>query len=147
MKKTLQKKFIITSMTAITVLVVVLLGGINIFNISSVSKQNKNTLDFLVSSSMPEQHIRPDGIRPPDNNGRFDLRPPEEDRQQSAVYFKVSEDVSGKIINIDVSKIPSVTQSEAEEIYNNVTDSEGKIGFTRQEYCLTVSAKKSFSSV
>ena len=128
MKKTLQKKFIITSMTAITVLIVVLLGGINIFNISSVSKQNKNTLDFLVSNSMPEQPMRPDGIRPPDNNGRFGIRPPEEDRKQSAVYFKVSEDGSGKVINIDVSKIPSVTQSEAKEIYDNITDTEGKTG-------------------
>ena len=128
MIKTLQKKFIITSMTAISVLIIVLLGGINIFNISSVSKQNKNTLDFLVSSSMPEQPMRPDGIRPPDNNGRFDIRPPEEDRQQSAVYFKVSEDGNGKVINIDVSRIPSVTQSEAKEIYDNITDSEGKTG-------------------
>lgn len=115
-------------MTAITVLIVVLLGGINIFNISSVSKQNKNTLDFLASSSMPEQPMRPDGMRPPANNGRFDIRPPEEDRQQSAVYFKVSEDGSGKVINIDVSKIPSVTQSEAKEIYDNITDTEGKNG-------------------
>ena len=115
-------------MTAITVLIVVLLGGINIFNISAVSKQNKRTLDFLVSDSMPEQPIRPDGIRPPDDNGRFGLKPPEEDRQQSAVYFRISEDGSGKVINIDVSKIPSVTQIEAKEIYDNITDSEGKTG-------------------
>ena len=115
-------------MTAITVLIVVLLGGINVFNISAVSRQNKRMLDFLVSSSMPEQPVPADGLRPPDDNGRFGFKPPEEDRRQSAVYFRISEDGSGNVINIDVSKIPSVTQVEAKEIYDNITDSEGKTG-------------------
>lgn len=126
MIKALRKKFIFSSMTAITVLIIVLLSGINIFNIYSVSGQNKSTLNFLISNSIHIQPEIPNGIKPPEKSG-FDFKPPEEDRRQSAVYFKVSEDGSGKIIDIDVSRIPSVTQKEAKAIYNSITDKEGKV--------------------
>ncbi len=128
MIKALQKKFIITAMTAITVLLIVLLGGINIFNISSVSKQNKITLDFITSDTNPFEHKRPDEFKIPKDDRKFDFKPPEEDRQQSAVYFKISVDGCGKIINTDVSRIPSVTQTQAQQIYNTISDNEGKTG-------------------
>ncbi|RHO75122.1 hypothetical protein DXC24_12590 [Clostridium sp. OM08-29] len=55
MVKTLQKKFIITAMIAITVLLVVTLGAVNVFNISRLRNEMNNTLTMLVEN---------DGMRP-----------------------------------------------------------------------------------
>ena len=60
MVKTLQKKFIITAMIAITVLLVVTLGAVNVFNISRLRNEMNNTLTMLVEN---------DGMRPGDNAG------------------------------------------------------------------------------
>lgn len=60
MVKMLQKKFIITAMIAITVLLVVTLGAVNVFNISRLRNEMNNTLTMLVEN---------DGMRPGDNAG------------------------------------------------------------------------------
>lgn len=60
MVKTLQRKFIITAMIAITVLLVVTLGAVNVFNISRLRNEMNNTLTMLVEN---------DGMRPGDNAG------------------------------------------------------------------------------
>jgi len=62
--KTLQKKFIITAMIAITVLLVVTLGAVNVFNISRLRNEMNNTLTMLVEN---------DGMRPGDNAGNPQL--------------------------------------------------------------------------
>ena len=64
MVKTLQKKFIITAMIAITVLLVVTLGAVNVFNISRLRNEMNNTLSMLVEN---------DGMRPGDNAGNPQL--------------------------------------------------------------------------
>ena len=64
MVKTLQKKFIITAMIAITVLLVVTLGAVNVFNISRLQNEMNNTLTMLVEN---------DGMRPGDNAGNPQL--------------------------------------------------------------------------
>ena len=64
MVKTLQKKFIITAMIAITVLLVVTLGAVNVFNISRLRNEMNNTLTMLVEN---------DGMRPGDNVGNLQL--------------------------------------------------------------------------
>lgn len=64
MVKTLQKKFIITAMIAITVLLVVTLGAVNVFNISRLRNEMTNTLTMLVEN---------DGMRPGDNAGNPQL--------------------------------------------------------------------------
>lgn len=64
MVKTLQKKFIITAMIAITVLLVVTLGAVNVFNISRLRNEMNNTLTMLVEN---------DGMRPGDNVGNPQL--------------------------------------------------------------------------
>ena len=47
MIRALQKKFVITSMTAISVLLLVLLGGINITNIVLSEKETSRTLGWI----------------------------------------------------------------------------------------------------
>ena len=49
MIRALQKKFVITSMTAISVLLLVLLGGINITNIVLSEKETSRTLGWITA--------------------------------------------------------------------------------------------------
>lgn len=84
MVKQLQKKFIISAMTAVTILLVVLIGGINVFNYLTTSGDNDRLMEMLCYSfetstkwnadttdnTQPPQSIN--GTKPPDdkkNNG------------------------------------------------------------------------------
>lgn len=51
MIKTLQKKFILTAMLAISILLVVLLGAINVVNAGMVNQQTEFTLNMLVKKA------------------------------------------------------------------------------------------------
>lgn len=50
MVKQLQKKFIISAMTAVTILLVVLIGGINVFNYLTTSNDNDRLMEMLCYS-------------------------------------------------------------------------------------------------
>ena len=50
MVKQLQKKFIISAMTAVTILLVVLIGGINVFNYLTTSGDNDRLMEMLCYS-------------------------------------------------------------------------------------------------
>ena len=92
MTRTLQKKFIVTAMIAVTVLLVLLLGGLNIFNALSSANESQRLLQILVRNeanrgrfqppafgdpASPDGEWTPDGLEPPawDDAGqaRFDL--------------------------------------------------------------------------
>ena len=47
MTKTLQRKFIVTAMIAVTVLLLVLLGAINVFNVISSFRQSDELLEMI----------------------------------------------------------------------------------------------------
>ena len=47
MVKQLQKKFIISAMLAVTILLVVLIGGINVFNYLTTSGDNNRLMEML----------------------------------------------------------------------------------------------------
>lgn len=90
MVKQLQKKFIISAMLAVTILLVVLIGGINVFNYLTTSgdndrlmemlcysfetstKWNADTTDASGSQNNPDFPPQDNGTKPPDdkkNNG------------------------------------------------------------------------------
>lgn len=112
MIKTLQKKFIITAMTAITILLVVLLGVINTVNVWTTSKEADSMLTFL-SNRMAQGWQNPN--RYTEHRG-FWGRTFTEDDVMSAVYFIVRFDADGETERVDVSRISSVTEDEAKEI-------------------------------
>lgn len=106
MLKTLRRKFVVTAMAAVTVLFLVLLGGINGVNVFISSR---NTDMLLLSLTEGEGTIRPGREVP----GLF--RPPlDEDAALSAVYFTVRLDGGGEAVSADISHISSVTEAEAE---------------------------------
>ncbi len=115
MTRTLQRKFIVTAMTAVTVLLLVLLGAINIANAVSSSRESAALLDML-SSLEGFGPARP--FEPPDHakQGGFFRRAPDENDRLSALTFTVrfGEDQTLQGMNLD--RIASVGEEEAESL-------------------------------
>ena len=120
MIKTLQKKFITTAMIAVTILLLVLLGAINVVNAWSSAKQTDSLLHFLTETetSAMRQH-------PFDKRGGGFLAPPfDEDTKMSAVYFTAQIDGSGEAVRIDTRRIATITEAEARAYVAAVSTSE-----------------------
>ena len=118
MIKTLQRKFIVTAMTAISVLLLLLLGTINLINIGVVGKQMDAKLEII-----SENEGNPDNI--PMIPGSMPPREPygtknDYDTFMSSNFFVVRFDRNGEIIHTDVSRISSVSEQEAEELAEKV---------------------------
>lgn len=125
MIKKLQKKFIFSAMLAVTILLVLLLGTINIINAYSSINQNEKLINTLLNGETVMQPPR-DEKRPM----RILSSPFDENFKISSVYFTVHTDGFGNIISTDVSRIADLSESDAKEIFNEVisrNSSEGKI--------------------
>lgn len=111
MKKTLQRKFIRTAMVAVTLLLLVLLGAINLVNWRLVEAQTDQLLRFLTQEeSPPGQPGRPQEGRGP---GAF-LPPLGDDDRGAARFFQVFYDNQGQVAYVDIHQIATVTEEEAE---------------------------------
>lgn len=111
----LQKKFIKTAMIAITILLLVLLGAINIINYYSMEDQTDRLLMMLY-----ENEEKPPRPLPPHKGLENLFRPHiSEDSALSARYFSVVFNENGAIVRSDVSHIAAVTQIEAETYATN----------------------------
>ena len=125
MIKTLQKKFILSAMLAITILLTILLGAINIGNAYVSRQQNEQMVRLLLDE---ETMMHP---MPRDNKPKgFWTAPMDENSRMSALYFTVRIDQNENMIKIDTSRIASVSEEEAIEICRSVIDKgldEGKI--------------------
>ena len=90
MIKVLRKKFIRTAMLAVTVLLVLLLGAINLINLGMVRRDLKDTLQMVA-----------DRVDKPDN----DL--------VNTAYFLVKIVESGEVASVDVAHVTSVDEEQA----------------------------------
>lgn len=137
MIKALQKKFVVTAMIAVTILLLALLGGINAVNTWTTIKETDNLLDALSRSE-----LEPIPQPPEDNRGRrgFFSPPLTEDDKLSAVFFTARLDNFGAVAQVDVSHITSVTEEEVklliERIYKEGKTS-GKVGQFKYTSLLT----------
>lgn len=125
MIKTLQRKFIVTAMAAITILILVLLGTINVGNICLTGGQTKRMLAMLAENdgSIPPQ------MNPKEKEGPGFLEPPmNEDAAMSARYFLVRLDTEGQIVYVDVGRIASVTEEEAKELAQEISEAGKEFG-------------------
>ena len=136
MIKTLQKRFVMAAMAAITLLLVILLGAINGMNYWTTEKEITRTLIML--SEEPQQSVEQQNeppLQPEENQKPWDI--PREDNMTMSQYFVIRLSEDNKIENIDVSHTPSVTEDDArefaEEIVKNADASEmaGKLGSFR----------------
>ena len=116
MVKTLQKKFILTAMIAITILIAAMLGAINGINIWSSSNESSHMLDVLSGNGRPQDFVpeklgedleKPQEDIPDMDSLRrkkdiFDIfdHTVTEDSAMSARYFRALTDINGEIFYI-----------------------------------------------
>lgn len=120
MKKTLRKKFILFAMSAVTVLLVVLIGAINGFNWIILDRQTDDILRTLVSgdeifSQMEFREPRP--FAPPMNM----------DTIKAARFFTVLTDQNGQVLDVNIGQISTVSTERAAQYAAQITDASGKI--------------------
>lgn len=115
MIKALRKKFVITAMAAVSVLLFFLLGTINVVNISIVGREVDKTLSMLLETEGELKFIpkSPDPVPPPD----FRIRPKgERDKFLSSNFFVVRMNEIGQAVYADVSRVSSVDEQKAQEL-------------------------------
>lgn len=117
MIKQLQKKFVLSSMLAISVLLVVVLGGINIFHTISSNKQTDKLLSTLTQIENSAITLMLPEVR---NTWDFFSVVITQDDTLGAIYFVVREDNFGNIRSIDTSHISSINAKEAENYVKEV---------------------------
>ncbi|MCR5663671.1 MAG: GHKL domain-containing protein [Oscillospiraceae bacterium] len=132
MIRTLRKRFTVTAMIAVTVLLLAILGAVNAFNAWSNERETEELLDALCETE-------PGGGRGPRSPGgekgagrELWARGPMEDVRMSALFFTVYADSEGEIRSTELSRIASVDEEEAEAIYLAAAGkSEGRVGSFR----------------
>lgn len=108
MTRTLQKKFVVTAMAAISILLLLLLGAINVANFIMVGNQIDRNLQMIAARETGGEAAPPREDAPP---RRF-LEPPKNayDTVLSSNYFVVRYDPNGNITEIDVSRTSAVSE-------------------------------------
>lgn len=126
MIRTLQKKFVITAMIAITALLLFLLGVINIANVIGMSNEANRTMQIILNN---ENGKEPPMQRPPAPQGG----PKNEyDTLMSSNYFIARFDASGQMIYLDVSRTSAVSESQAKTLAESVYQGSNQHGETAQ---------------
>ena len=121
MKKTLRKKFILFAMLAVTILLVVLIGAISGLSWVALDGQSSAVLHALANGGgdvSREALPAPKPFLPPMNM----------DTLQSARFFVVHVDGDGKVLDVDVEQISSISAEEAAQYAALITDAAGKTG-------------------
>lgn len=133
MTNTLQKKFVTTAMFAISVLLVVLLGAVNITNIILVNRQADRVMSVLTAgrgSYDPSSHRQSQGSK---HASPFYRRPTPDD-MMSARYFYVRFDDGGNLAHINIKHIYAVTEEEAGQIAKSLYDGEPSGRYEQFQY-------------
>ena len=150
MIRTLQKKFTVTAMIAVTVLLVLLLGGIDLSYALSVSRDSDALLEMLSAqegfgpapwlgmdmqgrTDAPEDAEGQSGSPAPSGRGDdgFFRRSPDANDRMSALTFSVRFDAAGDVARVDVSRIAGLSEEEAAALAREALESgktSGRIG-------------------
>ncbi|MBQ9373271.1 MAG: sensor histidine kinase, partial [Oscillospiraceae bacterium] len=128
MIRALKKRFIRTAMIAVTVLLILIFGALNLVNAWSAGSETKLVLEMLTDmETNGRRPDRPDGqngppewelSEPPENDLQegerkgFLSKPLTEDDWRAAVYFTVRT-LDGAVVETDVSRISSVSAETA----------------------------------
>lgn len=151
MIKTLQKKFVMIAMLAVSVLLLSFLGVLNFVNLAAVEKDIDTTLSMISENEDSPDNFaadpEPHSDRPPWDtlmNGPKN----EYDTFMASTFFVVRFDETGDIVYVDVSRTSSVTEEAAKELAQEVfqkADISGKAG--KYRYMVRASAVENGTSV
>lgn len=120
MKKTLRKKFIVFAMSAVTILLVVLVGAISGLSWIILDSQSSVVLHTLAGGGgkfPPVEPPRPMPFAPP-----MDM-----DIIQSARFFMVRTARDGTVLDVNIDHISSVSAEQAAQYAGQITGASGKI--------------------
>lgn len=120
MKKTLRKKFIFFAMSAVTILLVVLIGAINAFSWALLDRQSDDILRTIAAGDGRFSQREFPG------RGPF-LPPMNMDTVKSARFFTVRTDENGDVREVNVDQISSVSAEQAARYTQQITGESGKI--------------------
>ena len=121
MIKTLQRKFIVTAMIAVSMLLLALLGAINIFSAVSSAADSQRLLGQLASFEDFGPAIRPE-LREDQEKGVFRRSPDENDRM-SALTFSVRFDGEDQLRSLSLDRIATVDETQAEALGRQALES------------------------
>ena len=125
MTNVLQRRFLIASMAAISVLLLVLVGAINLVNFSISARRVDQVLLQLVES---EGLYTPPNM--PQGNSPHGPNTPTPDDMMGARYFFVRFDADGATVQTNVSHILAVTEEEAQHIAQEIYQGGVQSGYT-----------------
>lgn len=126
MMKNLRKKFILFAMSAVSILLVILIGAINVLSWIALDSQSSLILHTIADGDEQQfqmEHRQPRPLAPPMNL----------DTIRAARFFMVKTDDSGNVVEINLDQISSVDMEEALEYAAQVIEQaagpvyEGKI--------------------
>ncbi|MGL4791804.1 MAG: sensor histidine kinase [Anaerotignaceae bacterium] len=119
MIKTLQHKFISMAMVAVSILIIVMVGTINFFNIMINRAQTNNLIQYISS-------VQFKGENSPNRENHENQYM--ENKGKSASFFVATVDRNGKIFSINIDRISTVAYAEAEEMVENAVNSQKSSG-------------------
>lgn len=141
---TLKRKFVMTAMLAITVLLLSLLGVLNLANLVAVEKDIDRTLSMISEYEGSPNNIPMDFEAHQDRPAsEAPMKSPENkyDTFMASTFFVVLFDGKGDIVYVDTSRTSSVTEDAAKELAKEVLlkdDFSGKNGKYRYMVRTTV---------
>ena len=106
MTKTLKRRFIIFTMTAVTCLLLFIVLAINSLNWMMLERQSDMVLETLVDADGIFQQM--DFNRPPPFSRPLDM-----DRMRASRFFTVRSDFSGNIIDVNIDQISAIDKETA----------------------------------
>ena len=121
MTKTLKKRFIVFTMTAVTCLLVFIVLAINALNWMMLERQSDMVLDTLVQADGSFHKM--DFNRPPPF-----ARPLDMDRMRASRFFIVRSDTSGNIVEVNIDQISAIDHKTAESYALKALESDKKSG-------------------
>ena len=128
MIKRLRKRFILSAILSVFVVLFLIIGGINLFNYLEVVKDSDNVLNILMDNGgvFPEHMMHdPFERRMPGGGGR--INSPEIAFESR--YFSVRTDQSGNILATTTDRISAVDKATAEEYAGKANSSGRERGF------------------
>lgn len=128
MIRKLQKKFILITMGSLVLVMILLIGVINAINVYQMNRKVDIVMNLLSANDgkFPEYEKDKTGGGKIENGLNFTIT---EETQYETRYFMVRTDGDGNLIDSDVSHIAAVSETQAEQYMEDISQTEVSNGY------------------
>lgn len=112
MVRTLQRRFVVVAMVAVTILLVVLLGTINAINVFSNQDRLQQLLEILITAETTDAKL-PDHMKEKKHRNPEFLQPSIESRRAAAAYFTARWNPEEELVDLDLTHSSKLEQDKA----------------------------------